>query len=93
LAMKLHKSPVRALHYDLSGRFFLSGPIGNRIKIVNAKFDADVEESDSLFTGYNSNAMNRGLLGFATSKRTIAACGYSENIRVWHSSNPKTIIA
>jgi hypothetical protein len=45
LAMKLHQSPVRALHYDQSGRLFLSGAMENRIKIVNAKFDADVEES------------------------------------------------
>jgi WD40 repeat protein len=88
--LKLHKSPVTALHYDQSGRFFMSGAMENKIKIVNAKLDAEIEESGNLFTDYDSLAPHRGILSFATSKHTVAACGYSENIRIWHTSDPQS---
>jgi WD40 repeat protein len=89
--LKLHKTPVTALHYDQSGRFFMSGAMENRIKIVNAKLDAEIEESGNLFTDYDPMAPRRGLLSFATSKHTVAACGYSENVRIWHTSDPQRL--
>jgi WD40 repeat protein len=92
-AISLHKSAVRALHFDQSGRFFMSGAMENRIKIVNGKIDAEIEESGNLFSDYVPHAPKRGLLAFATSKRTIAACGYSENIRIWHTSTRGSLLA
>ena len=85
----LHKSPVHALKFDLSGRFFMSGAAENSMQIVNAMITAPPEESTRLFSDFNPHANKRGVLAFGTSKQTIAACGYSSMIRIWHVSDPK----
>ena len=87
--MKLHQSPVHALKYDISGRFFLSGAAENSIQIVNAMISADPEEATPIFTDYDASAEKRGVISFATSNQTIAACGHSSMIRVWHVAEPK----
>jgi WD40 repeat protein len=91
-SIQLHKSPVAALSYDASGRFFMSGVAENNVKIVNAKMDAEVEETARLFSDYNTEAANRGTLAFATAKQTIAAAGYSGNVRVWNVSDPRSLL-
>lgn len=85
----LHKSPVHALKFDLSGRFFMSGAAENSMQVVNAMITAQPEESTKLFSDFDGAAAKRGVLAFGTSKQTIAACGYSSNIRIWHVSDPK----
>ena len=87
--LKLHQSPVHALKYDGSGRFFLSGAAENSVQIVNAMIRAEPEEAAPVFSDYDPASEKRGVIGFATSTQTIAACGYSSVIRVWHVSDPK----
>jgi WD40 repeat protein len=91
-SVQLHRSPVAALSYDASGRFFMSGAAENEVKIVNAKMDAEVEEAVRLFSDYNAEAANKGVLAFAAAKQTIAAAGFSGNVRVWNVSDPRSLL-
>jgi WD40 repeat protein len=90
--LALHKTAVSALRYDHGGQFFMCGAAENRIKIVNVNLEADVEETGNLFSDYCPNAADKGILGFATAKQTIAACGYSGNVRVWNVSDPRALL-
>jgi WD40 repeat protein len=89
--LALHKTPVQALQYDPSGRFFMSGAGENRIKIVNAKVEAEIEESGNLFQDFDGTAAQKGICQFAIANQTIAACGYSSTIRVWHVADPRRL--
>jgi WD40 repeat protein len=86
--LDLHQSPVRAITYDVSGRFFLTGARENCVRIVNAKWDAEIENVEPVFGCYDENIEPRGVLAIAAGKQTIAAGGFSGNLRIWHASNP-----
>lgn len=85
---QLHKAPVRALRFDKSGRFFLSGSSSNSVKVVNAIIKDEPSTLDNIFSDYNSLDDRRGILSFAASNHTIIAAGYSDMLRVWHVTEP-----
>lgn len=87
---QLHKSPIRALRFDKSGRFFLSGSSSNSVKVVNAIIRDEPRKLDRIFSDYESARPpdRRGILSFATSNHTIVASGYSDMLRVWHVTEP-----
>jgi hypothetical protein len=58
----------------------MTGAAENNVKIVNAKMEAEVQETARLFSDYHTEAANRGIPAFATAKQTIAAAGYSGNV-------------
>jgi WD40 repeat protein len=88
--LQLHDGAVRAVAYDAAGRFFMTGGQENRVRVVNAKLDADAEEAGGVFSDYDDAAECRGVLALAAAKQTIAACGYSGNVRIWHASSPRS---
>jgi WD40 repeat protein len=87
---QLHASPVAALKYDISGRFFVSGASENAVSFVNAQIHATPEVAGDVFKDYDEAPSGRGVLDIAVSNQTIAVCGHSANIRVWHTSDPKS---
>jgi WD40 repeat protein len=87
-SLGLHEAAVRAVAYDVSGRFFLTSACENAVRVVNAKWDADVEDAGPVFADYDESAEQRGVLALATAKRTIAAGGFSGNLRIWQATNP-----
>ncbi|OHT16857.1 hypothetical protein TRFO_41520 [Tritrichomonas foetus] len=87
--MYIHESPVSAIKFDASGRFFVSAAADNRLQIVNAKVESVPQDLNGVFSDYiMSEEGKRGVTDIELTNHTIVACGYSSFAHVWRVSDP-----
>lgn len=84
----LHRDPVRAIEFDYSGSFFVTGSTDDSICVVEAEsFGSPVVLDNAL--GSSNAVSKRGVTCLGLSNQIIVAGGYSSKLHAWAVSEPQ----
>ena len=86
--LKIHEDSIKALQFDKSGAFLITGSKDNSINILESRNFNINTKFENFLPNYNINSKKRGIKSISISNQSLITGGYSNMIHIWTMSEP-----